>query len=278
MNTFAVARDVLREAFVSRAMLVLFVIIGLVLLGLALAIDFDVVDGALASFRLFGQASSGGTPLDVETVLRPIFQLLAGGTFYVGLLFGIIATADIAPRLLQPGRVEFMLSLPIRRVELVVGTYLGVAALCAIGTGVAVGGVSLVLFFKAKMVVAAPLWGALMAVVGFLAVYAVMLPVGALTRSPALSAAAGFFLYIAGLLVSQRLFLLSWTSNKVVRQVLEVLTTPLPNLKALADLGAGVAGGGAIAWEVALPQVGGVLAFAAFGVFVAAAIVQTRDY
>jgi hypothetical protein len=46
----------------------------------------------------------------------------------------------------------------------------------------------------------------------------------------------------------------------------------------LADVGAGAAAGEAVALQAVLPMVGGAFAFAACGVLLAAAIVQSRDY
>ena len=258
-------------------MIVLFVVVALFLLGLIFSLDLEVVDGALAGSRLFGQAT-GNTTVPVEVFLRPAFQALAWVTFYVGLLFGIVATADVAPRLLQPGRVESLLALPVRRAELVVGIYLGVAAICVMATSVAVGGVALVLFVKARMVTVAPLAGAAMAMIGFFAIYGVMLAVGTVFRSAAMSAGSGMGIYFLGIAVSEKNTMLMWTSNKAVRTILDVVTTPVPNFRALADLGAAAAAGEQVALAQALPVIGGTLAFGAFCVVVACAVVQARDY
>ena len=277
MNAINVARDVLKEAFSSKFMIVLFVVVALFLLGLIFSLDLEVVDGALAGSRLFGQAT-GNTTVPVEVFLRPAFQALAWVTFYVGLLFGIVATADVAPRLLQPGRVESLLALPVRRAELVVGIYLGVAAICVMATSVAVGGVALVLFVKARMVTVAPLAGAAMAMIGFFAIYGVMLAVGTVFRSAAMSAGSGMGIYFLGIAVSEKNTMLMWTSNKAVRTILDVVTTPVPTFRALADLGAAAAAGEQVALAQALPVIGGTLAFGAFCVVVACAVVQARDY
>lgn len=277
MNVVHVARDVVREAFASRLMLGLFACIAAVLLLLAVSLDLDVVDGALAGSRLFGKAT-GSSIVPVDVFLRPAFQALAGITFYLGLLFGVVATADIAPQALSPGRVEQLLALPVRRVELVVGLYLGVATICALATAIGVGGVSLVLFAKAGFVTAAPAAGAAMAFVGFGAIYAVMLAVGALSRSAALSAGAGLVTYVLGLVTAHKNTLLLWTTNRAVRAAIEAVLTPVPNLQALADVGAGVAAGEQVAVAAVAPVVGGAVAFAAFAVVVACAVVQSKDY
>lgn len=278
MNAINVARDVLKEAFASKFMIGLFAMIALFLLALIFSLDLDVVDGALASSRLFGFGGDTKNIVPVDVVLRPVFQGLAYVTFYGGLLFGIVANADTAPRMLQPGRVESLLALPVRRIELVIGIYLGVAAICVMATSVAIGGVSLVLFIKAEMVTIAPVAGAAMAMLGFFAIYGVMLAVGTVFRSAAMSAGAGMGIYFLGIVISEKNTMLMWTTNKAVRTVLDVITTPIPNLRALADLGAGVAGGEKIVAAAAMPIIGGTLAFAAFGVVIACMVVQSRDY
>ncbi len=277
MTILHVARDVVKEAFASRLMLGLFGAIALFLLLLVFSLDLDVVDGALAGSRLFGKAT-GSSIVPVDVFLRPAFQALAWATFYLGLLFGIVATADIAPRTLSPGRVEHLLALPVRRLELVVGVYVGVLGICALATSVGVGGVSLVLFAKAGFATAAPAAGAAMAFLGFAALYAVMLAAGVLARSAALSAGVGIATYVLGIVTAHKEDLLQWTTNRVVRAVVEAVLTPIPNLQALADVGAGVAAGEAVALGAVAPVVGGALAFAAFAVVVAAAVVQSKDY
>lgn len=277
MTVFAIARDVLKEAVQSKLLLALLVLVAGFLILLTLSLDLDVVDGALAGSRLFGKAT-GGAVIPVDVFLRPAFQAMAWATFYLGLLFGVVVTADIAPRLLAPGRIEHLLALPVRRVELVVGTYLGVCGICAVATGVAVGGVSLILFIKAEMVTVAPVAGAAMAFVGFSALYAVMLCVGALFRSAALSAVAGMGTYVAGIVVSEKDAILSWITSAPLRTVLDVASTPIPNLRALADVGAGAAAGETVAMSAAAPVVLSTFAFAAFAVAMACAVVQSRDY
>ncbi|HEY1099884.1 MAG TPA: ABC transporter permease subunit [Myxococcota bacterium] len=272
----AIARDVLREAASSKLLLVLFTVIGLFLLALTFSLNLEVVDGALAGAKIFGNDNSGGI-VPVDVFLRPVFSALAWVTFYFGLVFGIVATADITPKALQPGRVEHLLALPVRRTELVVGLYVGVCAICLIMTSVAVGGVSLVLFIKAEMFTVAPIAGAAMACIAFAAIYAVMLAVGALARSAALSAGAGLATFVAGIVVGHKQDWLNWLESPT-RQIADVVTMPLPNLKALADVGAAAASGAPLEAATIAPVIAATLAFAVVGVAVAAAVVSTRDY
>lgn len=272
-----VAMDVVREAFARYYMIALFACVLLFLVGLTFALDLEVVEGALAAGRLFG-ANLTNTIIPIDVAMKTAFEALSGFTFYVGLLFGIVATADIAPKMLAPGRVELLLSLPVRRLELVVGTYLGVAFIATLTTAFAVGGVSLVLFWKAKLLTLAPAVGALMAVLGFLSLYGAMLLATTLVRSSALAAGVGMFLYLAGIVTSDRSAFLAWFKEGLVRDGLGLLVAPLPRLSALADVGAAAASGTPFSFGAQGPVMLGALAFASATVALACFVVSEKDY
>ncbi|HME90303.1 MAG TPA: hypothetical protein VKE49_02690, partial [Myxococcaceae bacterium] len=101
----AVALDVLREARSRKWVLALVIAISLTLIFLALSLRMDVLDGALASTRLFG-ALLGTDIRSAEVALRPVFRAAAYVIYYGGLRFGVLGCSDFAPRLLSPGRIE----------------------------------------------------------------------------------------------------------------------------------------------------------------------------
>lgn len=277
MTPLYVALDVVREAFARYYMIALFVCVMLFLVGLTFALDLEVVEGALAAGRLFG-ANLTNAIIPIDVAMKTAFEALSSFTFYVGLLFGIVATADIAPKMLAPGRVELLLSLPVRRVELVAGTYLGVALIATLTTAFAVGGVSVVLFWKAKLLTLAPAVGALMAVVGFLSIYGAMMLAATLVRSSALAAGVGMFLYFAGIITSDRAAFLAWFKGGLARDVLGVVVAPLPRLSALADVGAAAASSASFAPAAHAPVIFGALAFAGATVALACFVVSGKDY
>lgn len=273
-----VAADVLREALFSKYLIVLFGLIFLGLATLAFALDLEVVDGMISAGKLFGGTIIGGQAMAVGELLTSIMPVIVYLVCFLGTIFMIIAVADIAPRVLQPGRVELTLSLPIRRHELVVGIYLGVLIIAASSILFGIGGASLVLFVKLEMASSAPLVGALCALVGFLALYGVMLATSCVARSPALSAGFGFLVFGAGLATSDRRFVLSLIKSGVTRDLAALVMGPLPRLKTLADIGAEYAGGQAIRWSEAVPVIGGSVAFALFFVALACIVVTVKDY
>ena len=278
-NVVNVATDVLREAIASKYLIVLFGLIFLALAGMALALDLEVVNGAISAGKLFGGSFLGeGKTMGAGEFLAPVLEGLALATFFGGLLFLVVAVADIAPKMLAPGRVELLLALPLRRSELVIGIYLGVVLIAALAALLAIGGASLVLFVKVEIVTPAPLMGALTAMVGFCTVYGVMLAAATIARSAALSAGAGLLVYVAGLATSDRGLVLSLIRNGFTREVAAVVMGPLPRLFNLAETGANVAVGKPVDFSVAISVIGGCTAFGLFFVVVACIVVNVKDY
>ena len=110
---------------------------GLLLL-LVTSLRLEVVDGALAATRLFGQPLVHDIQ-SADVALRPVFLAASQLVFWGGLAFGVLSCADFAPALLSPGRIEHLLSLPVRRWELLAGTFLGVLVLALGRRGVRLG-------------------------------------------------------------------------------------------------------------------------------------------
>src|SRR5689334_21819283 len=138
-SVLLLALDILREALARRWVLALGLALTLTHLAIGLGLRLDVVDGALAATRLFGQAL-GSELRSADSVLRPVFEAATYTVYYAGLAFGVLACSDFGPELLAPGRIEHLLSLPIRRIELLVGTFLGVLGLCVAGITYGAGG------------------------------------------------------------------------------------------------------------------------------------------
>lgn len=277
MNVLAVFLDVLREAFAKRYVPALFGLLVLGLAGTALALDLDVVEGAIVGSRLFGEIlREPMAPADVY--LRPVLHAATAVTFHLGMLLGIVATSDIAAGLLAPGRVELLLSLPLRRAELIVGTWLGVLAIALLAAGCAIGGFSLILFVKAGFFTAAPAIGAACAAVGFMAVYAQMLLVTTIARSPALAAGSGLCLYIAGVATSDRDAFLALFDGGVAREVAAFAIAPLPRLQTLASIGMDAASGQPWSLGELAMVLAATLAFSAACIAAACQVTAWKDY
>jgi Cu-processing system permease protein len=246
---FSVAADLLREAASRKWFLALGMGITSMLLTLSFSLKLDVLDGALAASRLFGHIMSNDIR-SVDVALRPVFQAAAYLIFYGGMVFGILACSDFAPSLLSPGRIEHLLSLPVRRWELLMGTFLGVLVLALIAAIYGAGGLVLMLGVKTGSWTIKPIVAALLASVSFAAVYSAMLTSALFVRSAALSAAAGGGLFVLGIIAGYRSQLFRMFEAGWGRDSFKMVTLVLPRISTLADTSAALAGSQPVSGEV----------------------------
>lgn len=273
----AVARDLLREARARRWTLALLAGVTALLLLAALGLELEVVDGALAASRFFGNPTRGDIRA-ADVALRPLFEAVAYVVFYGGTLFGVLACADFAPALLAPGRIEHLLSLPVRRAELVLGTFLGVEALVLGGALYGGLGLTVIVAVKTGVLGWAPVAAAVLGAVAFTGVYAVMMVTAMAARSAALSAAAGAVVWIAGIVAGNRAAIAPLFEPGLARGTFLALTAPLPRVSELARHAARVANGLPLDPAQLAIQAGGTALFAAAALAVALSLFERKDF
>jgi ABC-type transport system involved in multi-copper enzyme maturation permease subunit len=233
-GVLGIAGYVLREAASRKFILAFLLGVTGVLMLLSLSLRIEVVDGALAASRLFGEVLDNDI-VAVDVALRPVFMAAAAIVFYGGILFGIVSCSDFAPSLLSPGRIEHLLALPLRRWHILAGTFLGVMTLAM--SGALYGSVGLVLIFGVKTGywTVGPVIAALLACVSFAAVYAVMLTTATLVRSAALCAGLGGLTLVAGILAGQRTKIAPFLEEGLSRESFKAVTLMLPRLSSLGQ-------------------------------------------
>jgi ABC-type transport system involved in multi-copper enzyme maturation permease subunit len=278
VKTFAVAVDLLREARSRKWFIGLGLTITGVLLTLGVSLKLDVVDGALAAAHLFGHSSHGAPMGPVDVMLRPVFSAASQVIFYGGLLFGICSCCDFAPKLLSPGRIEHLLALPVRRWELLLGTFLGVLFLATAAAVYGAGGMTLLFGFKAGVWTIRPLLSGLLAVVAFVSVYAFMLAATLVVRSAVISAGAGIIVFLLGIAASNRDTILPMFTPGPGRWAANALTAVVPRITHLAALSADLAGSEHVATGPAVRTLLGFLAFGAAALAVAAWHFEGKDF
>jgi ABC-type transport system involved in multi-copper enzyme maturation permease subunit len=259
-GVLGIAGYVLREAVARKFILAFLLGVTGVLVTLSLSLRIEVLDGALAATRLFGEVMDSNI-LAVDVALRPIFMAAAAVTFYGGILFGIVSCSDFAPSLLSPGRIEHLLALPLRRWHILAGTFLGVMTLAVCGA--LYGSVGLVLIFGVKTGywTAGPIISALLACVSFAAVYAVMLTTATVIRSAALCAALGGLTLVAGIIAGFRLKIAPFIEEGLSRDLFKAVTLLLPRLSSLAQVGMDLAASSPLGVQSLSMLLTGVLVF-----------------
>jgi len=274
----AIAMDLWREAASRRWFLVLGFGLTAFLLAMASSLEIEVVDGALAATRLFGDAVFGTDIRAADVALRPVFLAAAYVIFYGGLVFGVLSTADFAPSLLSPGRIEHLLSMPIARWQIVGGTFFGVVGIALLGALYASGGFTLILGVKTGVWTGRLVVASLLAVLCFASVYGGMLSAAMFARSAAVSGMVGLGLIVAGVVAGNRLTLAPAFEAGASRAIFEAITAVLPPLSTVADLAAGLAGTQDVDPSTLVRRLAGVLVFGAALGMIGVWRFETRDF
>lgn len=272
-----VALDLLIEASRRRWFLGLFGAITLVLLVLGLSLELDVVDGAIAGSRLFGEVLFEDV-LTVNRVLGPLYLAAAYVGFYGGAFFLALACSDFAPELLAPGRIEHLLALPVARWQLLFGTWLGVVLLAAAGTAYGAVGLTVLMGIKAGAWTSHLLAGAAVGWVGFCALYSAMLTAALFVRSAAVSGAAGVLTLVLGVLASFRESIAAVMEPGLGRGAFQWAMLPIPRLASLATTAARLAAEQPVEAETVALLLGGCLLFSAALLSVAAWRFEQKDF
>lgn len=270
----SVAIDILREAAHRRWFLALGIFATLLLALLSFALRIDVADGAMAAIRIFGDLEGDR---HLGKFIPKVFEGATYLIFYGGMIFGILACSDFATSLLAPGRIEHLLSFPIRRWELLLGTWLGVLLLAGAFFLYGAAGVAVILGAKSGLWSLKPLLGASLAALAFPSLYAAMLATTVFVRSAAIAAGSGFSLFVAGLVAGQREDILKHLEPGVSRALFEGITALLPRFSQLGRFAGSIAAGEPVDGAALLGAVGGTLLFGAAAFAVAVWRFEGRD-
>lgn len=122
MITAALIVDTFREAMARKIFWGLFGLSVLMVLFFLLIMRIDVVAGATATVNLFGKETG---EIDVSKLVRQVEASIATFLYTFGMFLSVFASAGLIPSVLEPGRIELILSKPLSRPHLLFGRFLG---------------------------------------------------------------------------------------------------------------------------------------------------------
>lgn len=124
MTTVALIVDTFREAMARKIFWGLFGLSLLMVLFALLVLRIDVVEGALATVTLFGQEETTKR-MDVNSLVRGAHGMIAAFLYTFGMFLAVFASAGLIPSVMEPGRIELVLSKPVSRRHILIGRFLG---------------------------------------------------------------------------------------------------------------------------------------------------------
>src|SRR5579872_627332 len=121
--TIALIVDTFREAFARKIFWGLFGLSAAMILFFLFLLKIDLVEGAAATVSLFGRTTNRLT--EVDQLVRGVYGGIATFLYTWGMFLSVFASAGLIPSVLEPGRIELLLSKPVSRTHILLGRYLG---------------------------------------------------------------------------------------------------------------------------------------------------------
>ncbi|HTM50725.1 MAG TPA: ABC transporter permease subunit, partial [Bryobacteraceae bacterium] len=154
-----------------------------------------------------------------------------------GLFLAVFASAGLIPTIFEPGRIELLLSKPVRRHHILLGRYLGNVLVIAFNMLYLVLAVWLILGIKTDIWTHQFLYGILLTIFVFAVLLTIVLLIGVLSESAVLATMVTFGVMIVGLIVAQKTTLERLLASEWSRNVVRVLYHALPKVFDLGDIG-----------------------------------------
>ena len=121
--TLALIRDTFREAFARKIFWGVFGLSTAMILFFLFLLKIDIVEGAVATVSLFGRSSNRAT--DLDRLVRGVYGAIATFLYTFGMFLAVFASSGLIPSVLEPGRIEVLLSKPVSRTHILLGRYAG---------------------------------------------------------------------------------------------------------------------------------------------------------
>ena len=145
----ASVQEVFREAAARWTLVAYFALSTVFILLFAAAVNLDIVDGALAGIKLFGQSVDvGDNHIEIDRLVLGFESTFAGVLYFVGLFLALFATAHLVPRLQEKGTIDLYLSRPIGRVPLLLSRFTGGVLLAAADIVYLIGSIGAIVAWK----------------------------------------------------------------------------------------------------------------------------------
>jgi ABC-type transport system involved in multi-copper enzyme maturation permease subunit len=225
--TAALVRDTFREALARKIFWGFFGCSTALILFFVFIMRIDVVQGALATVSLFGKTSQGQ---DVQRVVRQTHAAIAAFLYTAGMFLAVFASAGLIPSVFEPGRIELLLSKPVERYHIQLGRYLGNLLVIAANVFYLVFAVWLIFGLKTGVWTYGFLWSSVLTVFVFAVLLTVVVLVGVLWESAAVTTMVTFGLMIISPILAQRTLIERLLTSEFSRNIERTLYYALPKV------------------------------------------------
>jgi Cu-processing system permease protein len=226
--TAALIRDTFREAFARKIFWGLFGLSTLMILFFLFIMKIDIVEGATATLTLFGR--DHGRTLQVDSLVKGVYGSIATFLYTWGMALSVFASSGLIPSVLDPGRIELILSKPVSRAHILLGRFAGNVSVVALNTAYLVLGVWIIFGVKTHIWGTQFLWSIATTIFIFAVLLTVVVLIGVLFESAALATMITVGLMIISPILAQTSMMMRLLSSEASRDAWRVLYQILPKV------------------------------------------------
>jgi ABC-2 type transport system permease protein len=228
MVTLALISDTFREALARKIFWVLFGLSTLLIVFFLFILRIDIVSGATATITLFGRETTSNP--DAARLVRGVYGGIATFLYTWGMFLAVFASAGLVPSVLEPGRIELLLSKPLSRVHILLGRFAGNVLVVALNTTYLVLGVWAILGVKTGIWSPAFLISIATTTFIFSVLLAVVVLIGVWLESAAAATMITVALMIISPILAQTSLMMRLLSSEWSRNLWRVLYYSLPKV------------------------------------------------
>jgi len=279
----ASVEEVFREAAARWTLLAYFALSSLFILLFALAVNLDIVDGALAGARLFGKTVEiGDRAIDMDRLVLGFESGFSGFLYLVGTFLALFATAHLVPRFQEKGTIDLYLSRPVGRVRLLLSRYAGGLLLAAANLVYLIGSMWAIVAWKTRVVHPRFLLSGAVILFSFAALSAFAFLVGVVTSSTGVSLMATYALFFLGAILAAHDRIAAAVSTETSARIVQGLYWIFPKTAELGQAAVALVAGREAPDRLAsfngLGVFGSTAAFAAAALALASWLFSRKDF
>ncbi len=237
--------EVFREAAARWTLLAYFFLSSIFILIFALAVNLDIVDGALAGAKLFGKSVDfSGEQIDLDKLVLGFESSFSAFLYLLGVFLAVFATAHLVPRLQDKGTIDLYLSRPVGRIPLLLSRYVAGLVLAAANVAYLIGSVWLIVIWKTGVVHPQFLLGGSIIVFVIAAMLAFAFLIGTITSSTAVSIMMSYGLFFISAILMAHDKIEAAVSSIWSARIVHALYTALPKTAELGQATIALVAGG----------------------------------
>lgn len=228
IQTSALIRDTFREAFARKIIWVLFGLSTLLILFFLFILKIDIVQGAMATVSLFGQQNNHEIPVD--RLVRNTYGGIATFLYTWEMFFAVFASAGLTAHVLEPGRIELLLSKPVSRMHILLGRFAGNVLVIACNVIYLVLGIWIIFGIKTGIWGKEFLWAIVTTIFTFAVLLSVVVLMGVVFESTAVATIVAVALMIISPILAQTSTMMRLLSSETSRAIWRGLYNVLPKV------------------------------------------------